>query len=82
MNSNKNSYHELSLLQPLKKIEPMNEAFLINKSFLNKMKVLSDSFKKQPTMEKIRSLTAWDHACFPLTVSAYTTTFTWTYCCR
>lgn len=42
MNSNKNSYHELSLLQPLKKTEPMNEAFLINKSLLNKMKALSD----------------------------------------
>lgn len=30
MNSNKNSYHELRLLQPLKKTEPINEDFLIN----------------------------------------------------
>jgi len=78
MNSNKNSY-ELSLLQPLDNIQPMNEAFFINKSLLNKMKALSDSFKKQPTMEKIQSLTVWNQTCFLLTVSAYTTTFIWTY---
>lgn len=33
MNSSKNSYHELCLLQALKKTEPMNEVFLINNTF-------------------------------------------------